>query len=75
MHVIHWGCEHTHTIGEEPYVLYAAGVESPIPFQEAQSFSYTLYIVGVRTSCFFWCSHVNSVGVGPGQLVGRVLDL
>ena len=29
----------------KPYVLYVVGVGSPIPFQEADPFSYTPYVV------------------------------
>ena len=60
-------CEHTHASEREPYKLgehthrkktympQVMGVGSPIPFQEAESFSYGYmpYIVGVTTTMLF----------------------
>lgn len=44
LHTVCCRCEHTYIVKRKPYIPYIVGVGSPILFQEAKSFSYTLYV-------------------------------
>ena len=49
LHTVCCGCEYTHT-KKKPHMPYIVGVGSPTPFQDAESFSYMLYIMGMAMS-------------------------